>query len=169
MSGSQDEHHELALRDALQRAVPEFADWCAVEYRALDGELRTVHSGDNDARSSAPIRDADVLAALRAGTGPPLPGPGMARITSVRLSSPELTPVGEMDEASSIAVALDRDGGSRGRRLVRLQTPPLRRVRCGECACVRGCVRAGARLIYASIGTCPGCAATRSSQAATLG
>jgi hypothetical protein len=54
------------------------------------------------------------VAALRAGTEPPLPSPGTVRITSVRLSSPELTPAGELDEASSIVVELDLNGGSRG-------------------------------------------------------
>ena len=112
--------HELALQAALQQAVPDFADWCGVDYYAADGELRAVHSGYPDARQEALIleirrryraergENGDALASLRAGEA--LLYPDMQRIVSLRLSAQERELLSELDLRSSIVVPMHLDG-----------------------------------------------------------
>ena len=112
--------HEAALVAALQRAVPEFADWCAVDYYVADGELATVHSGYPDPRQEALIleirrryraergENGDVLAAL--ASGEPLLYPDMSQIASVRLSPAEAELLDELGLRSSIVVPMHVEG-----------------------------------------------------------
>jgi PAS domain S-box-containing protein len=111
---------ELALRAALQRAVPDFADWCVVDYYAASGELKAVHSGYHDARQERLIleirrryrnergENGDVLAALR--TGEQLLYADMTPIASVRLSDVEASLLDELDLRSSVVVPMHVDG-----------------------------------------------------------
>ena len=108
--------HEVALLAALRRAVPDFADWCVVDYYAADGELTAVHSGYPDARKEALILEirrryraergdnGDVLAAL--ASGEPLLYPNMTQIALVRLSAHETKLLGELGLKSSVVVPI---------------------------------------------------------------
>ena len=42
--------YERTLAEVAQLAVPEFADWCAVDVVQADGSLRQITSGHPDAR-----------------------------------------------------------------------------------------------------------------------
>jgi PAS domain S-box-containing protein len=115
---------EGALLAALRRAVPDFADWCVVDYYAANGELTAVHTGHPDARKESLIleirgryraergEDGDVLAALQSGE--PLLYPDMTQIASVGLSPPEMQLLGELGPKSSIVVPTQVDGQSLG-------------------------------------------------------
>ena len=111
---------EAALVAALRRAVPDFADWCVVDFYTADGELTAVHSGYSDVRKQALIleirrryraergENSDVLAAL--ASGEPLLYPDMTQIASVRLSAQESELLSELGMRSSIVVPVHVDG-----------------------------------------------------------
>jgi PAS domain S-box-containing protein len=112
--------HEQALLVALRRAVPDFADWCGVDYYAADQELDCVHSGYPDARKEALIleirgrygrergENGDGLLPLPGGQ--PLLYSDMTRLSSVRLSPEERGLLAELGLKSSIAVPMHVDG-----------------------------------------------------------
>ncbi len=112
---------EAALREALRCAVPGFADWCMVDYYAGDHELRTVHSGNADAREEALIlqirrryrleqgEDGDVPSSARPG-GMPLLCSDMSEIAPDRLSAAEGQPLTERDLRSSVVVPMHSGG-----------------------------------------------------------
>ncbi len=112
--------HEGALLAALRRAVPVFADWCAVDYYGANRELESVHTGHPDARREALIleirrryraergENGDVLAALESGEA--LLYSDMTQLASVRLSAEEERQLAELGLKSSIAVPIHVDG-----------------------------------------------------------
>jgi PAS domain S-box-containing protein len=111
--------YERALSVAAGAAVPDFADWCVIDYY-VDGELRATHSAHADARHQALIleirrryraergENGDVLAAM--ATGQSLLYPDMSRIASVRLSADEETLLREIGLKSSIVVPMVERG-----------------------------------------------------------
>ncbi|MGA9858079.1 MAG: SpoIIE family protein phosphatase [Solirubrobacteraceae bacterium] len=112
--------HEAALLAALRCAVPDFADWCVVDYYDARGELAMIHSGYPDVRREALIleirrryraergENGDVLAALESGE--PLLYPDMAKLGSVRLSADETQLLAELDLRSSVVVPMHAGG-----------------------------------------------------------
>ena len=115
---------ERALRGALRRCVPDFADWCVVDYYGADGELAAVHSGYPDPAKEGLIleirrryraergENGDVLAALESGV--PLLYPHMDQIASVRLSPAEAQLLGELGLKSSVVVPMHSRGAPLG-------------------------------------------------------
>jgi PAS domain S-box-containing protein len=115
---------EGALVVALRQAVPDFADWCVVDYYGANGELTAVHSGYPDARKETLIleirrryrgesgENGDVLAALPSGE--PLLYPDITQDSSVRLSPRETKLLGELGLKSSIVVPVHEDRQPRG-------------------------------------------------------
>ncbi len=109
-----------ALRAAVMRPVPEFADWCTVDHFALDGTLETVHSGYPDVLQEALIleirrryraergENGDVLAALRSGES--ILFADMSEIASVRLSPEERALLDTIELRSSIIVPIHHEG-----------------------------------------------------------
>ncbi len=109
-----------ALRAAVSRAVPEFADWCTLDFYGLDGALETVHSGYPDVLQQALIleirrryraergENGDVLAALRSGES--ILFPDMSEIASVRMSSQERALLETLKLRSSIVVPIRHEG-----------------------------------------------------------
>jgi len=109
-----------ALRAAVMRPVPEFADWCTLDHYALDGSLETVHSGYPDVLQEALIleirrryraergENGDVLAALRSGES--VLFPDMSLIASVRLSPEERALLNTLELRSSIVVPIHHEG-----------------------------------------------------------
>src|SRR3954471_17558260 len=49
--------YERTLAEVVQLAVPEFADWCAVDVVQADGSLRQIPSGPPDARMEKLLRE----------------------------------------------------------------------------------------------------------------
>ena len=115
---------DRALLGALRRCVPDFADWCVVDYYAADGELTAVHSGYPDPAKEALIleirrryraergENGDVLAALESGV--PLLYPHMDQIASVRLSAAEAKLLDELGLKSSVVVPMHSGGAPLG-------------------------------------------------------
>jgi PAS domain S-box-containing protein len=115
---------ERALLGALRRCVPDFADWCVVDYYAADDDLTYVHSGYPDPAKEALIlevrrryraergENGDVLAALESGV--PLLYPRMDEIASVRLSPAEAKLLGEIGLKSSVVVPMHSGGAPLG-------------------------------------------------------
>ncbi len=112
--------HREALRAALERAVPEFADWCVIDYYAADGHLDAVHSRYHDPRQENLIleirrryrsergENGDVLAALLSGEERLYRD--MTRIASVRLSPEEARLLPQLALRSSVVVPVHVEG-----------------------------------------------------------
>jgi PAS domain S-box-containing protein len=105
--------YERALLAATRRAVPDFADWCVVDYYATDGELRAVHSGHPKEKLMLAVRrryreqrgdEGEILTALR--TGKPLLYRDTTQVVPFKFSPEDMVAMREIGATSSIIVPM---------------------------------------------------------------
>ncbi len=108
--------YERALLAATRRAVPDFADWCVVDYYAGDGELRAVHSGHPKQELMLKLRRryreqrgeaGEVLTALR--TGEPLLYTDTTKVVPFKFGPEDMKSMREIGATSSIIVPMHEE------------------------------------------------------------